>query len=208
MSEPTLIGHVIAAWPSFALTVSYELPTREVRRRVAEEDKGQAAPQKPQPARPATMTRKARNAKERLRQRAAQPKFHPSRGCHVSDIRSYQRRSVVRARLRPPRNQTPVAITTPAGSGACRSAIERGLTGRPASCRPGHNRTRVIVGALRQPILGRSGIWPSRPSAAPASGLPSNSPACLSRWRSPDMIVSGSGARRDDDKSNLYSIAS
>jgi hypothetical protein len=30
MAEPTLIGRVIAAWPSFALTASYELLTRQV----------------------------------------------------------------------------------------------------------------------------------------------------------------------------------
>ena len=32
MAEPTLVGQVIAAWPSFALTASYELLTRQVRR--------------------------------------------------------------------------------------------------------------------------------------------------------------------------------
>ncbi len=32
MAEPTLIGRVIVAWPSFALTASYELLTRQVRR--------------------------------------------------------------------------------------------------------------------------------------------------------------------------------
>jgi Protein of unknown function (DUF2637) len=32
VAEPTLIGRVIAAWPSFALTASYELLTRQVRR--------------------------------------------------------------------------------------------------------------------------------------------------------------------------------
>ncbi len=32
VAEPSLIGRVIAAWPSFALTASYELPTRQVRR--------------------------------------------------------------------------------------------------------------------------------------------------------------------------------
>ena len=34
VAEPTLIGRVIAAWPSFALTASYELLTRQVRRGV------------------------------------------------------------------------------------------------------------------------------------------------------------------------------
>src|SRR5215472_8712931 len=32
VAEPTLLGRVIAAWPSFALTASYELLTRQVRR--------------------------------------------------------------------------------------------------------------------------------------------------------------------------------
>jgi hypothetical protein len=32
VAEPTLIGRVIAAWPSFALTASYEFLTRRVRR--------------------------------------------------------------------------------------------------------------------------------------------------------------------------------
>ncbi len=32
VAEPTVIGRVIAAWPSFALTASYELLTRQVRR--------------------------------------------------------------------------------------------------------------------------------------------------------------------------------
>jgi hypothetical protein len=31
VAEPTLIGRVIAAWPSFALTASYEMLTRQVR---------------------------------------------------------------------------------------------------------------------------------------------------------------------------------
>jgi hypothetical protein len=35
VAEPTLIGRVIAAWPSFALTASYELLTHQVRRGAA-----------------------------------------------------------------------------------------------------------------------------------------------------------------------------
>jgi hypothetical protein len=31
VAEPTLVGRVIAAWPTFALTASYELLTRQVR---------------------------------------------------------------------------------------------------------------------------------------------------------------------------------
>jgi Protein of unknown function (DUF2637) len=39
VAEPTLIGRVIAAWPSFALTASYELLTRQVRRSAVREDR-------------------------------------------------------------------------------------------------------------------------------------------------------------------------
>src|SRR5215469_3740997 len=38
VAEPTAIGRVIAAWPSFALTASYELLTRQVRRSSAPVD--------------------------------------------------------------------------------------------------------------------------------------------------------------------------
>jgi Protein of unknown function (DUF2637) len=38
VAEPTLVGRVIAAWPSFALTASYELLTRQVRRGAARPD--------------------------------------------------------------------------------------------------------------------------------------------------------------------------
>jgi hypothetical protein len=31
VAEPTMVGRVIAAWPSFALTASYELLTRQIR---------------------------------------------------------------------------------------------------------------------------------------------------------------------------------
>ena len=49
VAEPTLIGRVIAAWPSFALTASYELLTGQVRR-----SSGQAYPpgRRPQRLRP------------------------------------------------------------------------------------------------------------------------------------------------------------
>jgi len=36
VAQPSLIGRVIAAWPSFALTASYELLTRQVRRGVVQ----------------------------------------------------------------------------------------------------------------------------------------------------------------------------
>lgn len=38
VAEPTVIGRVIAAWPSFALTASYELLTRQIRRGAAADD--------------------------------------------------------------------------------------------------------------------------------------------------------------------------
>lgn len=38
VADPTLIGRVIAAWPSFALTASYELLTRQVRRSAIKEE--------------------------------------------------------------------------------------------------------------------------------------------------------------------------
>ena len=55
VAEPTLIGRVIAAWPSFALTASYELLTRQVRRGATSEQRDEemrssipAAPSRPQ----------------------------------------------------------------------------------------------------------------------------------------------------------------
>jgi hypothetical protein len=59
VAEPTLIGRVIAAWPSFALTASYELLTRQVRRSAAppvtpsrrpQQLRAPAAPAQPVPA--------------------------------------------------------------------------------------------------------------------------------------------------------------
>jgi len=46
VAEPTLIARVIAAWPSFALTASYELLTRQVRRSAAREDQHRQSPQR------------------------------------------------------------------------------------------------------------------------------------------------------------------
>jgi hypothetical protein len=53
VAEPTLIGRVIAAWPSFALTASYELLTRQVRRGAADEDSRDERPRRAPAARPA-----------------------------------------------------------------------------------------------------------------------------------------------------------
>jgi hypothetical protein len=54
VAEPSLIGRVIAAWPSFALTVSFELLTRQVRRgaagRDAHHDRRRPLPAGPAPA--------------------------------------------------------------------------------------------------------------------------------------------------------------
>jgi Protein of unknown function (DUF2637) len=47
VAEPTLIGRVIAAWPSFALTASYELLTRQVRRGSAAADPAGRQHQRP-----------------------------------------------------------------------------------------------------------------------------------------------------------------
>jgi len=54
VAEPTLIGRVIAAWPSFALTASYELLTRQVRRGAAGTGAQRPRSCQPQPARLAT----------------------------------------------------------------------------------------------------------------------------------------------------------
>lgn len=50
VAEPTLIGRIIAAWPSFALTASYELLTRQVRRGATRQDQcnGQSQQQQQQ----------------------------------------------------------------------------------------------------------------------------------------------------------------
>jgi Protein of unknown function (DUF2637) len=54
VAEPTLMGRVIAAWPSFALTASFELLTRQVRRGAAGQDahhdRRQPPPAGPAPA--------------------------------------------------------------------------------------------------------------------------------------------------------------
>lgn len=51
VAEPTLTGRVIAAWPSFALTASFELLTRQVRRGAAREDAENQQLPEPQPSR-------------------------------------------------------------------------------------------------------------------------------------------------------------
>lgn len=53
VAQPTLIGRVIAAWPSFALTASYELLTRQVRRSAVGQGEHH---QQPRPKRPAAST--------------------------------------------------------------------------------------------------------------------------------------------------------
>ncbi len=49
VAEPTVIGRVIAAWPSFALTASYELLTRQVRRSATSMQTQGRAPTQPRP---------------------------------------------------------------------------------------------------------------------------------------------------------------
>ncbi len=51
VAEPTVIGRVIAAWPSFALTASYELLTRQVRRSATSEHTDGKAPTRPRSGR-------------------------------------------------------------------------------------------------------------------------------------------------------------
>ena len=58
VAEPTLIGRVIAAWPSFALTSSYELLTRQVRRGAADPDAEDQQLRRRQPARVAAAGRR------------------------------------------------------------------------------------------------------------------------------------------------------
>jgi hypothetical protein len=53
VAEPSLIGRVIAAWPSFALTASYELLTRQVRRSAASQGGWDHQRHQPGSARPA-----------------------------------------------------------------------------------------------------------------------------------------------------------
>src|SRR5262249_44107354 len=59
VAEPTLIGRVIAAWPSSALTASYELLTRQLRRRAGGKDAEDQRQREPQPARPAAAGRRS-----------------------------------------------------------------------------------------------------------------------------------------------------
>jgi len=57
VAEPTLIGRVIAAWPSFALTTSYELLTRQVRNGATGEGRPGQQPHQERSAVPATTKR-------------------------------------------------------------------------------------------------------------------------------------------------------
>src|ERR1700740_2660597 len=51
VAEPSLMGRMIAAWPSFALTASFEMLTRQVRRGAAGQV-GHLGRRQPPPARP------------------------------------------------------------------------------------------------------------------------------------------------------------
>jgi Protein of unknown function (DUF2637) len=65
VAEPSLIGRVIAAWPSFALTACYELLTRQVRRSSADTGSRSRRPQRSRSV-PAPPTRPAPAAELRL----------------------------------------------------------------------------------------------------------------------------------------------
>ena len=56
VAEPTLIGRVIAAWPSFALTASYELLTRQVRASTTSHHGSARTLRRSRPAGPAAST--------------------------------------------------------------------------------------------------------------------------------------------------------
>jgi len=79
VAQPTLIGRVIAAWPSFALTASYELLTRQVRRTAV----GQSGhDQQPQPKRSTAATAAKRPSAPRLpvASSSVSPSQHGRRG--------------------------------------------------------------------------------------------------------------------------------
>jgi hypothetical protein len=62
VAEPSLIGRVIAAWPSFALTASYELLTRQVRRSSASTAFPGRQPQRPRTVPPRRPSRRPRRS--------------------------------------------------------------------------------------------------------------------------------------------------
>jgi hypothetical protein len=65
VAEPTLIGRVLAAWPSFALTASYELLTRQVRSGATQAKPWDKQPQRQRTA-PVPATKRAPMASLRL----------------------------------------------------------------------------------------------------------------------------------------------
>jgi len=77
VAEPTLIGRVIAAWPSFALTASYELLTRQVRRGAVSVD--QRAKQPRQQRSPDTVERAPSPALTLV------PSTHPAKAARPGD---------------------------------------------------------------------------------------------------------------------------
>lgn len=93
VAEPTLLGRVIAAWPSFALTASYELLTRQVRRGAAADD---SAPE--WPGQPGSGQRDARKGRTpRPGSLEAQPLLAPAASWSVasngSAVRALQRQA-------------------------------------------------------------------------------------------------------------------
>lgn len=82
VAEPTLVGRLIAAWPSFALTASFELLTRQVRRgNIREEPNGDM----PHPA-DRTQPAAARSSGPTLRV-VGQSKANKGRPHAASDLR-------------------------------------------------------------------------------------------------------------------------
>lgn len=75
VAEPTLLGRIIAAWPSFALTASYELLTRQVRRGAVRHDKrgGKLQAERPASASRAPADRPAIVSSSRIRSAARGP---------------------------------------------------------------------------------------------------------------------------------------
>ena len=82
VAEPTLIGRVVAAWPSFALTASYELLTRQVRRGSVPAASAVSRPQRPRPA-AASAAKPAPAAELRLVRPAELGKGNRTPGVHL-----------------------------------------------------------------------------------------------------------------------------
>jgi Protein of unknown function (DUF2637) len=89
VAEPTFIGRVVAAWPSFALTASYELLTCQVRRTAGADHGKDDRSERPQPDRRAATER--RDPAGGLT--PAQTGSQPSRGGRAAAIRNLQQQA-------------------------------------------------------------------------------------------------------------------